>query len=69
MIKKHTIYPGSPTMVELEVEVIVHTRMVSLTQRAIKKLERSGVRVVTVTRTQNRATVRGKLLVMARAPT
>lgn len=69
MIKKNTIYPGSPAMVELEVEVIVHTRMVSLTQRAIKKLERSGVRVVTVERSANRATVRGKLLVMARVPT
>lgn len=68
MIKKNTIYPGSPAMVELEVEVIVHTRMVSLTQRAIKKLERSGVRVVTVERSANRATVRGKLLVMAKVP-
>lgn len=66
MIKKNTIYPGSPAMVELEVEVIIKTRMASLTQRAIHKLERAGVRVVSVERSANRATIHGTLRVKAK---
>lgn len=53
-------------MITLEVQVVVQTRMASLTQRAIKKLERSGIRVVSVERSANRATVHGTIQVKAK---
>lgn len=55
-------------MISVDVQVIVQTRMASLTQRAIKKLERSGIRVVSVERSANRATVYGTLKVKAKEP-
>lgn len=56
-------------MITLEVQVVVQTRMASLTQRAIAKLERSGISVVSVERTANRATIHGTLKVKAKEPT
>lgn len=53
-------------MIELKVEIIIKAKLASLTQAAITKLERGGVRVVTIERSAKRCTVHGTLRVRAK---
>lgn len=50
-------------MITLEVEITILAKLPSLTQPAIRKLERAGIRVVSVERSGNRVTVYGTLSV------
>lgn len=52
-------------MISLEVEIVIKAKLPSLTQRAIRKLERGGVVVTSVDTSANRCTVHGTLKVRA----
>jgi len=54
-----------PNMITLEVEIVIKAKLPSLTQRAIRKLERGGVVVTSVDTSANRCTVHGTLKVRA----
>lgn len=55
-------------MINLKVEIAILTKLPSLTQRAIRKLERAGIRVVSIERSGNRAMVYGTLSVRSTVP-